>query len=180
MFAEVVWTSRAYMRTITPIRYEWVRDLLPKLHDVDAHSLSTTGAHDKTALYVQLNPVRTLAHESMHTRSGRRACGQGLALVGMVYTSGSQTRTRARQYTHTHTHTHARTRTHTHTHTRTLNHTTRARVCRSSTSNGPGSSKSGAVDKGTAAGGTEERRNTDDKVAAARERYLQRKRARET
>lgn len=31
------------MRTITPIKYEWVTELLPKLHDVDVFSLSTSG-----------------------------------------------------------------------------------------------------------------------------------------
>ena len=31
------------MRTLTPIKYEWVKDLLPKLHDVDVHKLSTSG-----------------------------------------------------------------------------------------------------------------------------------------
>ena len=33
-------TSRVYLRTVCPIRYEWVKDLLPKLHEVDAYELS--------------------------------------------------------------------------------------------------------------------------------------------
>eukprot|EP00041_Stephanoeca_diplocostata_P006018 m.73312 g.73312 ORF g.73312 m.73312 type:complete len:804 (-) comp16123_c0_seq1:1513-3924(-) len=43
VFHEVVWTSRPYMRTITPIAYSWVKDLLPKLHEVDVYSLTTSG-----------------------------------------------------------------------------------------------------------------------------------------
>ncbi|XP_033112480.1 probable ATP-dependent RNA helicase DHX40 [Anneissia japonica] len=40
IFHEVVWTSKVYMRTVCPIQYEWVRDLLPRLHELDAYSLS--------------------------------------------------------------------------------------------------------------------------------------------
>ena len=35
IFREVMWTSKAFMRTVTPIDYSWVRDLLPRLHKVD-------------------------------------------------------------------------------------------------------------------------------------------------
>ena len=44
LYLEVVTTSRPYMRTCTPILYEWVKALLPKLHDVKAHMLSGKGA----------------------------------------------------------------------------------------------------------------------------------------
>ena len=50
LYLEVVTTSRPYMRTCTPIQYEWVKALLPKLHDVKAHMLSGKGAlsaHDR-------------------------------------------------------------------------------------------------------------------------------------
>jgi len=49
LFHEVVWTSRPYMRTITPIKYEWVKSLLPKLHEVDVNRLSTTGKVNETS-----------------------------------------------------------------------------------------------------------------------------------
>ncbi|XP_078610851.1 putative ATP-dependent RNA helicase DHX40 isoform X1 [Branchiostoma floridae x Branchiostoma japonicum] len=40
IFHEVVWTSKVYMRTVCPVRYSWVQDLLPKLHQLDLSSLS--------------------------------------------------------------------------------------------------------------------------------------------
>ncbi len=49
IFHEVVWTSKPYMRTLCPIRYAWVKDLLPKLHEVDLSALSGTGRVLETA-----------------------------------------------------------------------------------------------------------------------------------
>lgn len=43
IFHEVVWTSKPFMRTVCPIKYSWVKDLLPKLHEVDIYALSGTG-----------------------------------------------------------------------------------------------------------------------------------------
>ncbi|CAL8360934.1 unnamed protein product [Merluccius merluccius] len=40
IFHDMMVTSRVYLRTVCPIRYEWVKDLLPKLHEVDAYELS--------------------------------------------------------------------------------------------------------------------------------------------
>ncbi|KAJ7340501.1 putative ATP-dependent RNA helicase dhx40 [Desmophyllum pertusum] len=40
IFHDVIWTSKIYVRTVCPIRYDWVRDLLPRLHEVDSYSLS--------------------------------------------------------------------------------------------------------------------------------------------
>ena len=40
VFHELVDTAKTYMRTICPIRYSWVQDLLPRLHEVDVYRLS--------------------------------------------------------------------------------------------------------------------------------------------
>ncbi|KAJ8037867.1 putative ATP-dependent RNA helicase DHX40 [Holothuria leucospilota] len=40
MFHEIVWTSKVFMRTVCSIDYDWVKDLLPRLHEVDAYGLS--------------------------------------------------------------------------------------------------------------------------------------------
>lgn len=36
------------MRTVCPIRYEWVKDLLPKLHEVDVYDLSNVAREEVT------------------------------------------------------------------------------------------------------------------------------------
>lgn len=41
-------TSKIYMRTLCPIRYEWVKDLLPKLHEVDVYQLSSVARNEVT------------------------------------------------------------------------------------------------------------------------------------
>ncbi|XP_069471235.1 probable ATP-dependent RNA helicase DHX40 isoform X3 [Ambystoma mexicanum] len=46
MFHDVLLTSNIYMRTLCPIRYEWVKDLLPKLHEVDVYELSSVARED--------------------------------------------------------------------------------------------------------------------------------------
>ena len=40
IFYELVDTAKTYMRTVCPIRYAWVKDLLPQLHDIDVYRLS--------------------------------------------------------------------------------------------------------------------------------------------
>ena len=40
VFYELVDTAKTYMRTLCPIRYSWVKDLLPQLHDIDVYRLS--------------------------------------------------------------------------------------------------------------------------------------------
>lgn len=37
-----------YIRMVCPIRYEWVKDLLPKLHEVDVHELSSVARQEVT------------------------------------------------------------------------------------------------------------------------------------
>lgn len=48
LFHDVLVTSRIYVRTVCPIRYEWVKDLLPKLHEVEAHELSNVAREEVT------------------------------------------------------------------------------------------------------------------------------------
>lgn len=36
------------MRTVCPIRYEWVKDLLPKLHEIDVYELSSVAREEVT------------------------------------------------------------------------------------------------------------------------------------
>ncbi|XP_071992581.1 probable ATP-dependent RNA helicase DHX40 isoform X3 [Engystomops pustulosus] len=48
LFHSVLVTSKIYVRTVCPIRYEWVKDLLPKLHDVDAYELSSVAREEIT------------------------------------------------------------------------------------------------------------------------------------
>lgn len=48
IFHDVLVTSRVYIRTVCPIRYEWVKDLLPKLHEVDVYELSSVAREEVT------------------------------------------------------------------------------------------------------------------------------------
>jgi ATP-dependent RNA helicase DHX40 len=40
IYYEIVDTARAYIRTVCPVRYGWVKDYLPRLHQVDPYKLS--------------------------------------------------------------------------------------------------------------------------------------------
>ena len=40
IYFELVETAKTYMRTLCPVRYSWVKDLLPQLHEVDVYRLS--------------------------------------------------------------------------------------------------------------------------------------------
>uniref|UniRef100_A0A8C7AE62 RNA helicase n=1 Tax=Neovison vison TaxID=452646 RepID=A0A8C7AE62_NEOVI len=46
IFHEVLVTTKVYARIVCPIRYEWVRDLLPKLHEFNAHDLSSVARRE--------------------------------------------------------------------------------------------------------------------------------------
>uniref|UniRef100_A0A3Q2GNN9 RNA helicase n=1 Tax=Cyprinodon variegatus TaxID=28743 RepID=A0A3Q2GNN9_CYPVA len=48
IFHDVLVTSKTYIRTVCPIRYEWVKDLLPKLHEVDVYELSSVARQEVT------------------------------------------------------------------------------------------------------------------------------------
>eukprot|EP01147_Barroeca_monosierra_P006293 gene6293-7458_t len=49
IFHRVVWTAKPYMHTIAPVKYEWVKRLLPKLRKVEVRQLTTTGQLSKAA-----------------------------------------------------------------------------------------------------------------------------------
>ena len=49
IFYEVVDTAKTYMRTVCPIRYVWVKDLLPQLHDIDVYRLSDCANKEEVA-----------------------------------------------------------------------------------------------------------------------------------
>ena len=40
VYNEIVDTAKTYMRTVCPVRYTWLKDLLPRLHEVDVYKLS--------------------------------------------------------------------------------------------------------------------------------------------
>lgn len=46
IFHEVLVTTKVYARIVCPIRYEWVRDLLPKLHEFNANDLSSVARRE--------------------------------------------------------------------------------------------------------------------------------------
>ncbi|XP_056672467.1 probable ATP-dependent RNA helicase DHX40 isoform X3 [Monodelphis domestica] len=48
IFHDVLVTSKMYVKTVCPIRYEWVKDLLPKLYQFDAYELSSMARHEVT------------------------------------------------------------------------------------------------------------------------------------
>ncbi|XP_016396465.1 probable ATP-dependent RNA helicase DHX40 [Sinocyclocheilus rhinocerous] len=48
IFHDVLVTSRVYVRTVCPIRYDWVKDLLPKLHEIDVYELSSVTREEVT------------------------------------------------------------------------------------------------------------------------------------
>uniref|UniRef100_A0A8C5M871 RNA helicase n=1 Tax=Leptobrachium leishanense TaxID=445787 RepID=A0A8C5M871_9ANUR len=49
LFHNVLVTSKVFVRTVCPIRYEWVKDLLPKLHDINVYELSNVAREEVTA-----------------------------------------------------------------------------------------------------------------------------------
>lgn len=49
IFYELVDTAKTYMRTVCPIRYAWVKDLLPQLHDIDVYRLSACERREEVA-----------------------------------------------------------------------------------------------------------------------------------
>ena len=40
VYYELLETAKTYMRTVCPVRYVWVKDLLPRLHEIDVYRLS--------------------------------------------------------------------------------------------------------------------------------------------
>uniref|UniRef100_A0A4W3KGK9 RNA helicase n=1 Tax=Callorhinchus milii TaxID=7868 RepID=A0A4W3KGK9_CALMI len=48
IFHDVLVTSKVYVRNLCPVRYEWVKDLLPKLHEIDVYQLSSVARDQVT------------------------------------------------------------------------------------------------------------------------------------
>ncbi|KAM4797253.1 putative ATP-dependent RNA helicase DHX40 [Rhinophrynus dorsalis] len=48
LFHNVLVTTKIFVRTVCPIRYEWIKDLLPKLHDINAYELSNVAREEVT------------------------------------------------------------------------------------------------------------------------------------
>nr|XP_020847612.1 probable ATP-dependent RNA helicase DHX40 isoform X2 [Phascolarctos cinereus] len=48
IFHDVLVTSKMYVKTVCPIRYEWVKDLLPKLYQFDVYELNSMARHEVT------------------------------------------------------------------------------------------------------------------------------------
>uniref|UniRef100_A0A7N4NIL4 RNA helicase n=1 Tax=Sarcophilus harrisii TaxID=9305 RepID=A0A7N4NIL4_SARHA len=48
IFHDVLVTTKTYVKTVCPIRYEWVKDLLPKLYQFDVYELSSMARHEVT------------------------------------------------------------------------------------------------------------------------------------
>ncbi|XP_038615520.1 probable ATP-dependent RNA helicase DHX40 isoform X2 [Tachyglossus aculeatus] len=48
IFHDVMVSSKVYVKTVCPVRYEWVKDLLPKLHEIDAYDLSSVAREEVT------------------------------------------------------------------------------------------------------------------------------------
>lgn len=48
IFHDVLVTSKVYLRMVCPVRYEWLQDLLPRLHQIDAYELSSVAREEVT------------------------------------------------------------------------------------------------------------------------------------
>ena len=65
IFYELVDTAKTYMRTVCPVRYAWVKDLLPQLHGMDVYRLSDCKEREREA-------GETMIEEPPSTK---KACG---------------------------------------------------------------------------------------------------------
>ena len=50
LYYELIDTAKPYMRTVCPVKYSWVKDLLPLLHSIDAYELSGCARQDPVEL----------------------------------------------------------------------------------------------------------------------------------
>ncbi|XP_034166768.2 probable ATP-dependent RNA helicase DHX40 [Pangasianodon hypophthalmus] len=67
IFHDVLVTSRVYVRTVCPIRYDWVKDLLPKLHEIDVYDLSSVAREEVTDEEVARWEKKRVAQKQMET-----------------------------------------------------------------------------------------------------------------
>ncbi|XP_072446116.1 probable ATP-dependent RNA helicase DHX40 isoform X3 [Chiloscyllium punctatum] len=69
IFHDVMATSKIYVRTLCPVRYEWVKDLLPKLHEVDVYQLSSMAKDEMAVSTAQpreaLNKTKKQAEQTL-------------------------------------------------------------------------------------------------------------------
>lgn len=82
IFHDVLATSRVFLRTVCPIRYDWVKDLLPKLHEVDVYELSSVAREEVTDEEV----AKWESKEAMKRQAGKqftRAFAQYASLCSM-------------------------------------------------------------------------------------------------
>ena len=66
VFYELVDTAKTYMRTVCPVRYSWVKDLLPQLHDIDVYRLSNCEGRKRE--------VAEVVAESEGTPAAKKVC----------------------------------------------------------------------------------------------------------
>ncbi|KAM9469363.1 putative ATP-dependent RNA helicase DHX40 isoform 2-T2 [Clarias gariepinus] len=67
IFHDVLVTSKVYVRTVCPIRYDWVKDLLPKLHEIDVYDLSSVAREEVTEEEMERWKKKRAAQKQMET-----------------------------------------------------------------------------------------------------------------
>jgi ATP-dependent RNA helicase DHX40 len=80
LYHELVDTAKPYMRTVCPVKYAWIKDLLPLLHRVDAYELSgcarqsPPSPEEPTAKRAKNNPETDgkISLEEGQTKMGRK------------------------------------------------------------------------------------------------------------
>ena len=50
VYNEIIDTAKTYMRTVCPVKYAWLKDLLPRLHEIDVYKLSDCEKRRRTSL----------------------------------------------------------------------------------------------------------------------------------
>ncbi len=50
VYYEIVDTAKTYMRTVCPVKYVWLKDLLPRLHEIDVYKLSDCEKRRRTSI----------------------------------------------------------------------------------------------------------------------------------
>uniref|UniRef100_A0A8D2L3D9 RNA helicase n=1 Tax=Varanus komodoensis TaxID=61221 RepID=A0A8D2L3D9_VARKO len=68
LFHDVLVTSKVYLRTVCPVRYDWIQDLLPRLHQIDAYELSSVAREEVT----EEEMAKWRSREGLAGRSGEK------------------------------------------------------------------------------------------------------------
>lgn len=74
IFHDVLVTSRVYVRTVCPIRYDWVKDLLPKLHEIDVYDLSNVAREEVTDEEMARWEKKRVAQKQMGMLHSNKCC----------------------------------------------------------------------------------------------------------